>query len=132
MLDQYRFGREHSIAIPDFCLFDNIEDKISKLTDLKQKIKCIQASIEHYLIDQSLLNKIEWSLDFSKDQKALMKSIEAMYKEYHQVLFSQQQNKLGDLEFIQQFTQTQIFASFFDDFIESKRQERGINNNLIS
>ena len=78
----------------------------------------ILAKIEEIIVENADLIK---SNNGDEIRKVVMKHCESIISAWHHE--NVESNLLGDFEFVEQFTKTQIFAAYMDEFIEEKRLE---------
>ena len=122
-LDQYLIDVNHSISSRSTCSFGGLFEHLCNATSLEDKITAINNCMHHHILSNDLLKDLHNKLDFSSDQKTLMKHIANLTKDHHHNKHDQN-HELGDLEFINQFVHTQLFASYMDEVVENERRRR--------
>ena len=120
-LDQYLIDINHSISSRSTCSFGGLFENLRNATSLEDKITAINNCMHHHILSTDLLKDLHEKLDFTSDQKTLMKQIANLTKEHHHNKHDQN-HEIGDLEFINQFVHTQLFASYMDEVIENNKR----------
>jgi len=100
---------------------------MERAKDTKTKVTQIHDAVKG-LINDELLNKMRQTVDFlDADVRSVVNQCDYRMREYHHVIEASRKEGepriygWGDLEFVNQFAKTQIFASFIDKLIDDAK-----------